>query len=241
MNNTENDPVQFRPVRTLESKLGSEVQIQDGYLYFTIDTQKVFLGMPNGEKMSMGGNTGIFYGQKEIEYPDDGNAPNPEVMFVMEELAEESDIEGTRLPLVDDLILNVDGCFYRVKEVLDETSVLTNRITLQGTGTGGGGGGTGPGGGGSFTIARDGGQTKYFSSGDPKMLIGVIARSNDPENYISMVECSFNKDFAEIFKIDEGLAWPLEKSYPIELIKQKEYFGSSAKRVYVRVTDKYGV
>lgn len=241
MNNTKKDPVQFRPVRTLESKLGSEVQIQDGYLYFTIDTQKVFLGMPNGEKLSMGGSTGIFYGQKEIEYPDDGNAPNPEVMFVMEELAEESDIEGTRLPLVDDLILNIDGCFYRVKEVLDETSVLTNRITLQGTGTGGGGGGTGPGGGGSFTIARDGGQTKYFSSGDPKMLIGIIARSNDPENYISMVECSFNKDFAEIFKIDEGLAWPLEKSYPIELIKQKEYFGSSAKRVYVRVTDKYGV
>ena len=83
--NTKKDPVQFRPVRTLESKLGTEVQILDGHLYFTVDTQKIFLGMSNGEKISMGGNTGIFYGVKKIEYPDDGNAPNPEVVFVLSE------------------------------------------------------------------------------------------------------------------------------------------------------------
>lgn len=66
------DPVSFRPVRTLESKLGKQVTIREGDLYFTTDTQKIFLGLPNGEKLSMGGNTGIFYGKKEIEYPNDG-------------------------------------------------------------------------------------------------------------------------------------------------------------------------
>ena len=231
--------IPFRPVRTLESKLGSDIAINDGYLYFTTDTQKIFLGLPNGEKISMGGNTGIFYGQKTIEYPDDGNKPNPEVIFTLSQLSEESDIEGNRLPLIDDLILNTDGCFYRVVDIIDENSVLTNRITLQGTGSGGGG--DSPSGGGSFTIARDGSQTKYYSSGDMEMLIGIIAHSNDTENYISMVEVSFNKDFSEPFKIDEGLMWPLERLYTIDLIKQKDQFSGVAKRVYVRITDKYGV
>lgn len=235
--NTKKDPVQFRPVRTLESKLGTEVQILDGYLYFTVDTQKIFLGMPNGEKMSMGGNTGIFYGVKEIEYPDDGNAPNPEVVFVLSEDENESELEGNRLPLVDDLVLNIDGCFYRVVEVLDETSILTNRITLQGTG--GGGGNTGGGGDATLRIAAPSGTTRFYSSGAMEIPIDIIAYSSDLDNYISVIECSFDKNFSENF-LTLNLFHPMEKAKTIDLIDQKSKFSDISKKVYLRVTDKYG-
>lgn len=32
------DAVKFRPVRTLESKIGTDIPVTDGYLYFTTDT-----------------------------------------------------------------------------------------------------------------------------------------------------------------------------------------------------------
>jgi hypothetical protein len=44
--------------------------------------------------------------------------------------------------LQNDLILNSDGCFYRVESVSEE-SIATVRLTLQGTGGGGGGSSSG--------------------------------------------------------------------------------------------------
>jgi hypothetical protein len=231
------DPVSFRPVRTLESKLGQQVAIREGDLYFTTDTQKIFLGLADGKKLSMGGNTGIFYGLKEIEYPDDGNSPNPEVTFVMSDDPDETEIQGNRLPLVDDLILNTDGCFYKVIDVLDETSVFTNRITLQGTG--GGGGGSSSGGDATLRISAPSGTTRFYSSGATEIPIDIIAYSSDPENYISVIECSFDKTFSENF-LTLNLFHPMEKAYTIDLIDQKNKFSEVSKKVYLRVTDKYG-
>lgn len=239
-----NDPIKFQPVRLTEGQLndirnGNHSSI-NGSMFMTTDTQKIYMGIENGQILPMSGNIDIFYANKEIEYPDDGNKPNPEVVFSLGETSDESEIYSNRLPVVDDLILNIDGCFYKVIEILDETSVLTNRITLQGTGTGGGGGG-GSDVGGSFTIARVGNQAKYYSSSDEEIMVGFIARSNDIGNYVSMVEGSFNKDFSDIFYIEENLTHPLEQLYEFDLISQKKYFGNNSKRVYIRVTDKYGV
>jgi hypothetical protein len=72
----------------------------------------------------MGYETGIFYGLKEIPVDGSGNAPDPDVIFVSNE------IEGNRLPNVKDLILNQDGCFYRVTTLIDEFTVKTTRLTL---------------------------------------------------------------------------------------------------------------
>ena len=222
--------VSFRPVRTLEHKLGTEVPIENGHLYFTIDTQKIFLGMPNGEKMSMGGNTGIFYGIKEIEYPDDGNEPDPEVSFSLGD-----EIEGSRLPLIDDLILNIDGCFYRVVDILDETSVLTNRLTLRG---GGGGGGSTPGAA-TFKINVFSSTGGYYSSSASKIPVNIVAYSTDLDNYISQIECSFDKDFSNIFLI-KNTQVSVEQVVELDLIEQKHQFNEYGKKVYFRVSDKYG-
>jgi hypothetical protein len=75
--------------------------------------------------------TGFYYGTKEIPKDNSGAKPDPNVNFHITE------IEGSTIPEIDDLILNIDGCFYRVKGI-EEDTIKTLRLTLQGTGGGGG-------------------------------------------------------------------------------------------------------
>ena len=96
---------------------------EDGHIYFTTDTKKIFLGK-NREAIQMCGATGFFYGTKYIPEDNSGNKPDPNVTFYFTE------IEGKDIPQVDDLILNEDGCFYRVKSVdksVEEIRVLCDR------------------------------------------------------------------------------------------------------------------
>ena len=79
MNNYVNTQFPFRPVRCSEDKLKT-LDTVDGYLYFTTDTQKLFLGQ-NGQKLEMCGYNGIYYGTKEIRYDNSGLAPNPDITF----------------------------------------------------------------------------------------------------------------------------------------------------------------
>jgi hypothetical protein len=83
----------------------------------------MFLGLKDGFT-PVCDNIGLFYGIKEIEYDNSGVAPNPEVFF------NPTDLESTvRIPVIGDLILNKDGCFYRIKNIEDE-SYKTERLTL---------------------------------------------------------------------------------------------------------------
>jgi hypothetical protein len=194
--------------------------------------------MEDGKKLSMGGNTGIFYGKKEIEYPTNGTKPDSKVEFFLDEVEEYSEIEGNRLPQIDDLILNIDGCFYRVMDILDEKSVSTNRITLQGTG---GGGGVGPGGGSSTLILNVSSLTGgYYSSGVTSIPISVMALSSDETNYISKIECSLDAKFSDVF-LTKIVQIPMETPYELDLIAQKDNFSAFGTKVYIRITDKYGI
>lgn len=162
----------FRPVKCTEDKLNS-LETRNGYLYFTTDTKKVFLGNDN-KKIQMCESKGFYYGKKVINYPTDGTTPVKEVDFIFSNEELVSEIEGTNLPEIDDLILNIgtsenpDGCFYRVESItadeLSEQTILHSiRLTLQGTG--GGGGGTGPGEPSmNFTVNLVGSKKKVFSS-----------------------------------------------------------------------------
>ena len=108
-------------------------KIENGKVYFSTDTKKIFLAK-NNELLSMGGNSGIFY----------GNQPIPEIPDFTELIFERQYIEGENTPNVDDLILNNDGCFYRVTDIFEENGqeiFKTKKQTLQGTGGGGGTGG----------------------------------------------------------------------------------------------------
>ena len=101
-----------------------------------------------------------------------------EVVFV------KAEIEGEDYPEVDDLILNIDGCFYRVKRV-EEDIIETTRLTLQGTGVGGGGSGGGSSSGGEFRITLSG-STKVYASEATTMPVGFTAfYSGTDDNYIA--------------------------------------------------------
>jgi hypothetical protein len=127
----------FRPVKCTEDKLNS-LETRNGYLYFTTDTKKLFLGNEN-KKIQMCESKGFYYGKKGIDYPTDGTSPVSEVDFIFSEDEEVSEIEGNSIPEIDDLILNIgtltnaDGCFYRITNIVEDnefTILKTIRLTL---------------------------------------------------------------------------------------------------------------
>ena len=175
----------FHPVQCTQKTLDS-LPSSEGYVYFTTDTKKIYLGKSNG-KLDMCAHTGIFYGTKDIKYVNNGLAPDPNVSFI------KGEIEGSDWPEVNDLILNKDGCFYRVKNINTETGqISTERLTLQGTGSGGSGGGGGSSDGGAYNIGFSNISKSYtFSSVSDQMMVGVVGyRSNTTDNYISSISFS---------------------------------------------------
>lgn len=140
--------------------------LEDGRMYFAVDTKKIYVdcdfetsdGEPVHDRISFGGNNGIFYGRKTFD-PESAAVQSGEYWFI----PELGDLEDNRddIPQVDDLILNSDGCFYRVSMVrigtIDVNSVddegnpivvpseemytilETTKLTIAGSGNGGGG------------------------------------------------------------------------------------------------------
>jgi GTPase involved in cell partitioning and DNA repair len=101
----------------------------------------------------MGGTTGIYYGIRELT-DDEKFGDQSLFIFSTEE------IEGTSIPVVDDLILNIpDGGFYRVTDS-NAYEIETERLMI----AGGGGGGTGGGGSSLFTISFHGERDKAFAT-----------------------------------------------------------------------------
>lgn len=133
----ENQAYPFKPVRCKESDL-ENIQPINGFVYFTLDTQKIFYGTGT-EFLPMGGNSGLFYAHKTFEDPAD-------TMFLAE------DFDSGDLPKnIDDLIINIGtnierNGFYRVIDLVDndpviqEPYVVTSQLPV-----GGGGGGSGSG------------------------------------------------------------------------------------------------
>ena len=188
----------------------------------------------------MCGGINIYYGIKEIEYENSGQEPDPNVTFQIHEL------EKQEWPLPNDLILNSDGCFYRVDTVAEE-GIATVRLTLQGTG---GGGGNAPGdspGSASYSINVIP-QNNTFSSQAEEMIISFQGiASAETETYISRVAFTMGAAESETnpaFHEESGyyaigtLANP--QIHTIDLVKYKDLFGSTAKTLYLNTTDVYG-
>ena len=159
----------FRPVQGLEYNIKNSSPV-DGYLYFATDTKKIFLAK-EGNYLPMGGNSGIFYGSRELS---DEEKEDPELTTF---IFSTDDIEGDQVPNVDDLILNTpDGSFYRVTYVDEEQMITTTRLTIAGSG---GPGGDTPG---SPTIKikwTDHSPTRDFVVGDKEMLISFSASATN--------------------------------------------------------------
>lgn len=229
--------VPFRPVFCNEQVIKKkQAEPVNGHVYFTTDTKKIFLGQ-NGNFLPMCSSSGFFYGIKDILYENNGLAPDPNVTFYFEE------IEGDAIPEVDDLILNIDGCFYRIIKVNEDSGFLeTVRLTLQGTGTGGSGGGGEGGSTSNFILSSVGSTSQYISSKAEKATINIITYSSDSTNFLSSVSCGFmdGKNKLSAFYKKEGLQYPLEKAYEIDITNQLSNITEYGSNLYVEVTDKYG-
>ena len=224
--------IEFNPIQCT-SQVFKNLTAQEGFLYFVTDTKQMFLGK-GGKFIDICGGINIVYGKKYIEYVDSGQTPDPNVPFVLD------DLEVKEYPLVNDLILNEDGCFYKVKAVsIEDDKIETTRLTLQGTGGGGSssGGGTGAA---NLRINHYGGQNRYFSAQSTKAELGIIAYSDDAANYISGVELAWDDTFASPFLTVSNLSYAMEKPYYIDIAKHLSKISTKGTRVYIRVTDKYG-
>lgn len=224
--------IEFNPIQCT-SQVFKNLTAQEGFLYFVTDTKQMFLGK-GGKFIDICGGINIVYGKKYIEYVDSGQTPDPNVPFVLD------DLEVKEYPLVNDLILNEDGCFYKVKAVsIEDDKIETTRLTLQGTGGGGSssGGGTGAA---NLRINHYGGQNRYFSAQSTKAELGIIAYSDDAANYISGIELAWDDTFASPFLTVSNLSYAMEKPYYVDIVKHLSKISTKGTRVYIRVTDKYG-
>ena len=238
----------FRPVRCTEDKLAT-LDTHDGYLYFTTDTQKVFLG--NGtEKLEMCSSKGFYYGKKLIEYVNDGKEPDPIVQFIFNKDELISEIEGQSIPELDDLILNIgtetipDGCFYRVKNIsIDENDnniaiLTTTRLTLQGSSGGAGGSGGGGSTATNFTISIVGNTKKIFSSQTNSMPIEFRCNYvGEAENYIRSVAFKFSGATEAFYEIENSEDILFNQINTVDLIDYINLFNYTRKTVIVEVTD----
>lgn len=173
----------FRPVQGSEHDIKNSSPVE-GYLYFATDTKKIYLAK-EGNYLPMGGNSGIYYGNRLITEEE-------EILELTSFIFTTEDIEGDQTPNVNDLILNIpDGCFYRVMDVSEDgLDVTAERLTIAGSGSGGsGGGGTGTGT--SVPVVNDPlkGEDQYFISSQGAMNINFYCSSQAPEgNRIETVE-----------------------------------------------------
>lgn len=148
----------FRPVRGKEAKILAS-PARDGYVYFALDTKKIFYGSETGY-IPMASNSSFCYGRLTLGYVPEEN--EIDFVFGLEDIeGNDPDVETYLVPDIDSLILNIpDGCFYRVvgygeNEYGDKT-IQTKKLTIAGSGSGGG---SGPAGSGSAAIERVGSAT----------------------------------------------------------------------------------
>lgn len=221
----------FRPVRCIEAKL-EDLNTVDGYVYFTTDTQKLFLGQ-DGKKIEMCGYNGVYYGTKQIRYDNNDLTPNPNITFSFAE------IQGDKVPETDDLILNVDGNFYKVLSVASNKDVATERITLQSSNIIPANQ--------NFTIFPE--QTNYaFSSEETEAFIRFKCTSLDSGNQIKTVKLGFGKNAEEVSAATEqdliynsGLvSWGLDVMRSINITHSLKKFPiQTTTPITLVVTDNY--
>lgn len=174
--------------------------LEDGRLSFAVDSKKIYLdcdfddnyGGIFKDRYSFGGNSGIFYGtrtftQEEIEsssfifiYPDnfDDNTEN--------------------IPNIDDIIINTDGCFYRVlfieeDQESNEILISTSKLTVAGSGGGSGSSSSG------IVVARDPDQSYNIIAANNSIPIGFKVTDTLENTHID-VEVTINDVYAGTFR-----------------------------------------
>ena len=110
------------------------IPVTDGQLYFATDSGKLYLDHQTERKVMGGSGASLYYAE------DLGVETNAARKYLIKKVA----VPNYGNVKIDDLIINADGCFYRVYNI-DAEVFVCDRMAVSGTGGGseGGGGGTG--------------------------------------------------------------------------------------------------
>jgi hypothetical protein len=121
--------------------------------------------------------------------------------------------------LINDLILNSDGCFYRVNSI-DGNVIETTRLTLRGSGGGGGTGSPDSPTSGNLLL-KTSSTIKYFSvEQDAPAIIDLEVSCPDATNTLYAFKLSWvRNDFSNPFDTILLNNFPVNKKYPLELNK----------------------
>lgn len=223
--NYQNSNFAFRPVQCTETSIKDKTAT-NGFLYFTTDSKKIYLGK-NGKFLPMGGNSGIYYGNRVAL---DGEVDSEVTIF---SFILGLEIEGDQVPNVDDLILNIpDGGFYRVTgQNIDAGVIMAEKLAIAG------GGGNISGGSKPNILGLNTNPT-FFSLNEPdRMYITFSANSLLTENnYIDVVEYKIG---TQIFNDDKDYQFGEEIKF--DFSKYLKYLNTQGDNtVYITVQDAWG-
>ena len=125
------DKTKFRPV-TGRDEVIQNAPKNPGWVYFASDTGKIYFDLDVDTRVAMGGSgVSLLYGRAGKIEPDEYS-----LYHLSFDDLEDEDIT----PKEGDLVLNTDGIFYRVQEVLtDERTMACTIMSVSGGGGGGGG------------------------------------------------------------------------------------------------------
>ena len=202
-----------------------ELGLADGRLSFATDTKRIYLDCDftdseervYSDRLAFGGSSGIFYGDKTFSEEEIAAAA---FEFVL------ADLDGAEdLPQKDDLILNSDGCFYRVINLVEahideETNqevpftIVTDKLTVAGSGGGGGGGA------GGLVAKRIDGQKKYFTASDGSIPIQYCVLSKEEDATVDMTIVIRGNTVGTITNVPQSLTEPAT----VDLWRYRNYF-----------------
>ena len=169
----------FHPIIGLNSQI-LEQEPMAGCMWFALDTKRIYYS--DGKSfLSMGGNTGIYYGNMTLEEEPDSDRVDFD-FSVMDIDGNQSILDGNyKIPNKDDLILNIpDGCFYRVNDIISINNtyiIKTEKLTIAGSGNN-----NGPTGGASTNLAisdpEQNGFKRYFTTDSVSAVLKMIVTPN---------------------------------------------------------------
>ena len=217
--------IPFSVYKGLENKILNSPKVL-GAMYFATDTRKIYY-CDGSSFISMGGNSGIYYGNFELEIND-----SEDVNFTISP----NEIDGDSTPNENDLIFNMlDGCFYKVTSVDQEieNNIQINILKLT-------------------VAASDSSSTKtailkftnlesstniYCLPNQDNIIHYKIESSNELDS-IAKIEYLFNS--TKISNETDYNEQPFGEK-ELDLTKWLPYLSSKATTLEIRITDLFGV
>ena len=128
--------IPFRPFQGTEDLINKQ-DVYPGHVYFATDSGKIFLDADNGRITVGGGGVAVLYASA-----DEVKKDMTDFSYILYS-SNLDDEEAT--PKKDDLIINLDGRFFKVLSYNKDSGVIKcSLMAVSGTGGGGGGGGDTP-------------------------------------------------------------------------------------------------